>query len=355
MPLSEPSALLADRGAGGRHCAEDLERDRQVVRSVDPDRVHVVEAVAPRDPRRPQADHAPSSPERAISRQRFDSRVVAPLVHHEQAAVLDRRQPLGLGDVGGQRLLDEDRDPATEKSLGDRRMRDRGRGDDRAVDLRQLLHRRDDARRPALLRATAALRRTGDYVHLATEHAEVAQDVPAPLTAACKPDLLVNTFWNGRPHPLSVHHGEKAGAAGRAILEQFRPSSTRSCSQPTGAAIPRSSTSAPTSPTSASSSTLRRSTAAWAGCTHSARRLDPPLRRRRGPEPEAPREPPRADRPARAHAIRDAAPLALRIDGVLDLAVAVDARLPVPPRPERPRGWRFPAVIAQLRSRSSAS
>ena len=51
--------------------------------------------------------------------------------------------------------------------------------------------------------------------------------------------------------------------------------------------------------------------------------------------------------PPRADAVRNAAALALRIDGVLDLAVALDARLPVPPRPERPGRVAFPGASAR--------
>ena len=50
-------------------------------------------------------------------REELDARVIAPLVHHEQSIGRGLREPVGRGEIVGERLLDEDRDAALERAL----------------------------------------------------------------------------------------------------------------------------------------------------------------------------------------------------------------------------------------------
>jgi hypothetical protein len=105
---------------------------------VDPDRVHISEAVAPGDAHRPQADGPAELPAAGKLREQLDSGVVAPLVHHEQALGCKSGEPTRLGEVGSKGLLDEDRHISAQKSLRDLCVRDRRRRNDARRDLRQL-------------------------------------------------------------------------------------------------------------------------------------------------------------------------------------------------------------------------
>ena len=206
---------------------------------------------------------------------------------------------------------------AAEQRLRDLCVRDRGRGDDRAVDLRQLLDRRDDAAAPpssARPRLAAERATTWTPQPRARRSRRMCRPQRPQPTSAIDFSILIPV--NNGSHPLPVHDGAKARFA-----RQGAPRAVPSVVDEIVLAADRSGDPA----TLEVCADLADKRFAIDPAPLNRRvglaprtvrlRLDPPVRRRRGPEPQAPRDAARPDRAPRADAVRDAAALALRIDG----------------------------------------
>ena len=84
--------------------------------------------------------------------------MIAPLVHHEQALGRGLREPLGRGEVVGERLLDEDGHAVLERALHDLRVRLRRRRDHDSLDAGQVVRALDHVRGASLERGRLAVR-----------------------------------------------------------------------------------------------------------------------------------------------------------------------------------------------------
>jgi hypothetical protein len=180
---------LADGAPGIGQVTKDLEGDRKVVRHENPDGVDVRVRMAPADPGRRQSDDGPELRRARDPSELFDARVVAPLVHHEQAPIAGRGQPPRIVQVRSHRLLDEHRHTEIQQGFNRLRVGDRRRRYDHARDLRKLVDRRDDRRRPAVRGARPRLVAAGHDGYPAVQRVQVAEDVAAPVAAANECDV----------------------------------------------------------------------------------------------------------------------------------------------------------------------
>jgi len=176
---------VGDRAARLRELAENLDREREVVWTKDPDRVDVVR-VPPADAGAAQPDHETELTLARDSRERLDSRVIAPLVHHEEPLLA--AEPGRVGGIRRQRLLDEDRHSARERLVADLRVGLRRHGHDDSLHLRELRRRRHDRGRSALARGRPARIGPCHDAHAAAQREEVPQDEPSPSSAADQAD-----------------------------------------------------------------------------------------------------------------------------------------------------------------------
>ena len=167
---------------------EDLECDGELVRQQDPDRIHVAVARAVLLAHGAEPGHAPEFAALCDVTQHLDARVVAPLVHHEDALARRFRDVLAVGERRGERLLAEHRNTERQQLCDGRGVGDRERRDDRPVDPRQLGDRSDDRVRAACARALPALLGAGDHGHDGAEGFEVAQDMATPVAASDQGD-----------------------------------------------------------------------------------------------------------------------------------------------------------------------
>jgi hypothetical protein len=154
-----------------------------------PDGIHVADGVSARDTAQV---HRRDPPQLARARhvpQLLDARVIAPLVEHEEPAVMAVDQPLGLRYVRRDRLLHRDRHVlGGQERLDDLQMRANRGAHHRAAHRRQIGHRGHDARGAAGPRPLGALRRVGDCPDLAAEGPQVPQDERAPRADAGEGD-----------------------------------------------------------------------------------------------------------------------------------------------------------------------
>ena len=201
-----------------RQEAEDLDRDREVMRGENPDRVDVVR-VPPADTRRPEPDDVAQLAAPCDPGHELDARVIAPLVHHEEPVGRRGRKPLGVVGVVRQRLLDVHGHSVFQRLLRDRRMgAGRGRDDD-AVRAGQLSDPGHEARGASFGRNGPCSVRAGNDRHLAAERDEVAEDQPAPISAADQADVHQPVFSVGLTRKRSaiaivVEHTMNATALG---------------------------------------------------------------------------------------------------------------------------------------------
>src|SRR6185437_6682782 len=135
----DPRPLSFDQLA---HCAsrlgdltEDLEGDREVVRSENPDRVDVLVWISPAEPNAVQTDWWAELLRACDLCEQLDARVVAPLVHDEDAIGSELCKPRRGRHAGRQRLLDVDRELARNQLLGHLGVRGRRRCDDESLEI----------------------------------------------------------------------------------------------------------------------------------------------------------------------------------------------------------------------------
>ena len=178
-----------ERRAWRRHVAEDLERQRQIVRRQIPDTVNVRSRAGPV---RPRAAHAGDRADFAGPRdfpELLDAGVIPPDVSHEQPIAAARQEAFRVGDARGERLLDEHRYPARQQSVDHRRMRYCRRGDNERVNLGQIVDIDD---RPGAKRGGRGARllvevRDNDG---RPERNEITKDERAPAAAADQSDNM---------------------------------------------------------------------------------------------------------------------------------------------------------------------
>ena len=133
--------------------------------------------------RRPTTRPSASAPGQVAKR--LDPRVVAPLVHDEEALRRRLREPAGARGIVGERLLHVQGQPGREKLVDHRGVRARRRADDGALNVvRQRADRVDDPGNARGQRRLARSPASAHHRHVATERDEVAQDVDAPAAEA---------------------------------------------------------------------------------------------------------------------------------------------------------------------------
>jgi hypothetical protein len=210
---------LGRRGERRRQPAEHLERDRQIVRQVPPDRVGVAAEVAAAVAHAREPAHASELTGGGDLAQRRDARVVAPLVHDEQPPGAGGGQALGGRGVVGERLLHEHRGAEGERLGHDRRVPVDRHDHHHPVDLAEVGHGGHDTSGPALARPPDRRLRARDDRHLAAQRAQVAQDVPAPAAAADQRD-------DRRAHPRGREAGRSRATTPRSSSSPLTSSST---------------------------------------------------------------------------------------------------------------------------------
>src|SRR5262245_60091344 len=223
-PLGSPVQPRRDGTLRHREEAEDLERDREVVRGENPDGVHVVR-VPPADTSRPDAHDVAQLPAPCDLGQELDARVIAPLVHHVEPVGRHGRELLGVFGVVRQRLLDVNRHSVFERLLRDGRMSAGRSCDDDPVHPGQLSDPGHEARGSSLVRNGLRPVRAGSDRHLAAERDQVAEDQPAPISTPDQADVHQAVFSLGRTRKryaiaIVVEHTVNATAFG-TIRYQF--------------------------------------------------------------------------------------------------------------------------------------
>ncbi len=197
QPTSGQVQRMIGRPDRLRDLAQHVQGDGEIVGGQDPDRAdvalgHLAADAVQRQPARRAEFAAPDD-----LRQSLDPWMVAPLVHDEDPAAGRPRQRPGPVQIHVQRLLDEDRTIAWQQLLDLLQMGPLRRGDDIAVQHRQLLQGGDHlggAHRP---RVGGAFGRSRHRPDLRPEGDEVADDEPAPASGPDDADLRL--LSHGRP------------------------------------------------------------------------------------------------------------------------------------------------------------
>ena len=181
---------LAHRASRLGDLTEDLEGDREVVRSENPDRVDVLVWISPAEPDAVQTDGWAELLRACDLCEQFDARVVAPLVHDEHAIWGELHKPRRRSDARRQRLLDVDRQAARNQLLGHVGVCGRRRCDDESLEIVLKLLRACDDASDAGIESRAALRLVaGDDGNRCAELDEIAHDVTAPFSVADDSDF----------------------------------------------------------------------------------------------------------------------------------------------------------------------
>ena len=187
-PMPEQPGEVRHRSIGLPHrslrlgnATQDLLSNREIVRREDPDVVDVTTmGVPPSHSLCAQSDDVAELSIRSDSSERQDARVVAPLVHHEQATIAFLREPGCCGGIGGERLLDEDRHSEPECFPRHLLVRPDWCCDHSTVDCADVPDLCHDVCGTAVSCGSVRLFIGRNSHNLAAEADEVTQDVPAP-------------------------------------------------------------------------------------------------------------------------------------------------------------------------------